>query len=183
MGGSWVPGSAASGLRSLSRLWGGLAFALCARGLGCSPPRLAPARSRSAVFFWAPRDQAYETDGVGPTYLHKRGHSLLCCCRGRGSAGPGLRSQGSLGKDGAFALSARGGFDRFQCLLRPGPAAAAAGRSLRGAVGPKGYWLIVCGRRRVVVRGWFVVGRLLGIGSEGSFLSSLSRDIFKRIRT
>ena len=27
-------GSAASGLRSLSRLWGGGAFALCARGLG-----------------------------------------------------------------------------------------------------------------------------------------------------
>ena len=35
-------GSAVSGLRSLSRLWEGGAFALCARGLGCSPPRLAP---------------------------------------------------------------------------------------------------------------------------------------------
>ena len=30
--------------------------------------------------------------GISPTYLHKRGHSLLCCCRCRGSAGPVLRS-------------------------------------------------------------------------------------------
>ena len=30
--------------------------------------------------------------GVGPTYLHKRGHSLLHCCLCDGSAEPGLRS-------------------------------------------------------------------------------------------
>ncbi len=125
-----------------------------------------------------------------------------------GSAGPRLRSQGIFGKDGAFALCARGGVDRFQCSLRPDPAplyflaprdpacarretrgregfsrcarevgliasnacsgpiplplyffgSAAAGRSLRGAVGRKGCWLIVCGRRRVVVCGWCAGG-------------------------
>ena len=53
---------------------------------------LAPARSRSAVFF--------------------------------GSAGPGLRSQGSSGKDGAFARGARDWGDRHQCSLRTVPAAA-----------------------------------------------------------
>ena len=37
--------------------------------------------------------------GVGPTYLHKRGHSLLCCCRCRGSAGPVLRSQEDSDKE------------------------------------------------------------------------------------
>ena len=45
--------------------------------------------------------------GVGPTFLHKRGHSLLFYCRCRGSAGPGLRSQGSSGGGSAFALCAR----------------------------------------------------------------------------
>ncbi len=96
------------------------------------------------------------TAGVGPTSLHQRGHSVLYCCCGQGSAGPGLHSQGNSGKDGAFALCARGGYDRFQCSLRPDPTAAAAGRSLRGAVGPKGCWLIVCGRRRVMaVCGWW----------------------------
>ena len=45
---------------------------------------------------------------------------------GGGSAGPGLRSQGSSEEDGAFALRAGGGLDRFQCSLRPDPAAAGA---------------------------------------------------------
>ena len=96
--------------------------------------------------------------GVGPTYLHKRGHShlFLGSTRGRshlftqkgalslifnhwrqasqgeilgawaggGSAGSVLRSQGSSEEDGVFALCARGGFDRFQCSLQPGPALA-----------------------------------------------------------
>jgi hypothetical protein len=48
-----------------------------------------------------------------------------------GFAGTGLRSQGSSGESVAFALCARGFGDRFQCLLRPGPAAAA----LRGGFG------------------------------------------------
>ena len=59
------------------------------------------------------------TAGVGPTYLHKRGRSVLYCCCCKGSAGPGLHSQGNSGKDGAFALCARG------CLIasnaRSGP--------------------------------------------------------------
>ena len=45
----------------------------------------------------------------------------------RGSAGPVLRSQGSSEEVAAFALCARERCDRFQCLLRPGPAAASAG--------------------------------------------------------
>ena len=47
-------GFAVSGLRSLSRLWeGGSAFALCARGVGCSPPRLASPRSAVAGSLFA----------------------------------------------------------------------------------------------------------------------------------
>ena len=46
------------------------------------------------------------------------------CVLGLCSAGSVLRAQGSSGEDGAFAQRAREGFDRFQCLLRPGPAAA-----------------------------------------------------------
>ena len=44
--------------------------------------------------------------------------------RGGGSAGPCLRAQGSSDQDETFVLCARGKVDRFQCLLRPGPAAA-----------------------------------------------------------
>jgi hypothetical protein len=44
--------SAGSVLRSLRRLWGVRAFALCARGSCCSPPRLATDRSRSAWRIW-----------------------------------------------------------------------------------------------------------------------------------
>ena len=74
---------------------------------------------------------------------------------------PGLRGNGpalagKLWKGWSFRAVREGLLDRFQCSLRPGPTAAAAGRSLRGAVGPKGCWLIVCGRRRVVaVCGWW----------------------------
>ena len=39
----FLVGSAVSGLRSLSRLWEGLRFRALREGLGCSPPRLAPA--------------------------------------------------------------------------------------------------------------------------------------------
>ena len=46
------------------------------------------------------------------------------CVVGLCSAGSVLRAQGSSGEDGAFAQRAREMFDRFQCLLRPGPAAA-----------------------------------------------------------
>ena len=61
---------------------------------------------------------------ISPSYLHKRGHSKLSYCVCWRSAGSVLRAQGSSGEDWAFALCARGDVDRFQCLLRPGPAAA-----------------------------------------------------------
>jgi hypothetical protein len=56
------------------------------------------------------------------------GGRLKCLlgCGGRfpgRSAGPGLRSHGSSGEDGVFALRARGEGDRFPSLLRPDPAA------------------------------------------------------------
>ena len=71
--------------------------------------------------------------GIGPAFAGNVGTGVAFAlseagtrgwCLGEGSAGSVLRTLGSLGKDGAFALCARGGFDRFQCLLRPGPAAA-----------------------------------------------------------
>jgi hypothetical protein len=40
-----------------------------------------------------------------------------------GFAGSGLRSQVSSGGGGVFALARWGRFDRFQCSLRPDPAA------------------------------------------------------------
>ena len=56
----FLVGSAASGLRSLSRLCGGLSFRAVREGVGCSPPRLALARHRSATVLvgGAPRHQA-----------------------------------------------------------------------------------------------------------------------------
>jgi len=165
----------------------------CARGGGfdrfqCSL-RPDPA---AAVFFGS----------AGPGLRNCRGRSHLFTQKGTLStlllSWQGLRGTrpalaGKLGGGGAFALCAREGLIASNACSGPIPlplyffGSAAAGRSLRGAVGRKGCWLIVCGRRRVVVCGWCaggvrVVG-LLGIGSEGSFLSSLSRDIFKRIRT
>jgi len=60
------------------------------------------------------------TAGVGPTYLHKRGHSILyCCCKG--SAGTVLRSQGSLGEDRVFALCARAGLIASSARFGPIP--------------------------------------------------------------
>ena len=78
---------------------------------------------------------------ISPTYLHKRGHSLLCCCRCDSSAEPGLRSQGSSEEeDGAFALCARAGFDRLQCSLQPDTA------PLRFLVGSAGSGLFSLSR-------------------------------------
>ena len=58
-----------------------------------------------------------------------------------GSAESVLRSQEGSGTLGAYALRARGGFDRLQCSLRPGSAAASRRVSqrrllLRAGVGP-----------------------------------------------
>ena len=61
---------------------------------------------------------------ISPTFLHKKGHSLLCCCRCRGSAGSVLRSQGSLGEEelsrcalgmGLIAANARSGPIPLRC--------------------------------------------------------------------
>ena len=63
VGGRWAP--AGPGLSAQGSSWEDRAFALCARG-GGSLPMLAPARSRCLF-----------RRGVGPTFLHKRGHSRL----------------------------------------------------------------------------------------------------------
>ena len=63
VGGRWAP--AGPGLSAQGSSWEDRAFALCARG-GGSLPMLAPARSR-----------CLSRSGVGPTFLHKRGHSRL----------------------------------------------------------------------------------------------------------
>ena len=55
------------------------------------------------------------------------------------SAGPGLRSQGSSGEDGVFALRARGEGDRFPSSLRPDPAAR-VGCLRQGGVGGLRPW-------------------------------------------
>ena len=107
-------------------------------------------------FGWAPRDQALRSQvssgkdelsryargvvrhGVGPTYLHKRGHSLLFRCRCDGSAGPGASLARKLGGGRVFARCARGvrwiasnarfGLIPLRCgfwgLCRTGPALA-----------------------------------------------------------
>ena len=56
----FLVGSAASGLRSLSRLWEGSAFALCAWGVGvfASKARYGPTPLRSVLVGGAPRYQA-----------------------------------------------------------------------------------------------------------------------------
>ena len=92
----------------------------------------------STVVVRAPRNQAFarretlerrglfalcargESAGVGPTYLHKRGHSLLYC-RCKGSAEPGLCSQGNSGEDRAFALCAREGLIASNARSGPVP--------------------------------------------------------------
>jgi hypothetical protein len=84
----------------------GSAFALSRDGdQGVDVPMLAPARSRCR---WVVRSLGWRLGWVV----------------GGGSAGSCLRAQGSSGEDGVIALCARGRFDRFQCSLRPGPAAA-----------------------------------------------------------
>ena len=107
-----LPGLRGNGPALAGKLWKGWSFRAVREGgfdrFQCSL-RPGPAAARG---------------GVGLTYLHKRGRSILYQCHCRGSAGTVLRSQGSSGKDGVFALCARGGFDRFQCSLRPDPAAA-----------------------------------------------------------
>jgi hypothetical protein len=72
------------------------------------------------------------TKGVTLTYFQVMRDRLrmgwFWCVLGLCSAGSVLRAQGSSGEDGAFALCARGRVDRFQCLLRPVPAAASGPR-------------------------------------------------------
>ena len=70
---------------------------------GVDVPMLAPARSRSAWRICGLR-------GIGPALARK-----------------------ARGEDGVFALCARGGFDRFQRSLRPGPAS-----DLFGVMGGEG---------------------------------------------
>ena len=74
---------------------------------------LAPARSRYRL----------DAGSVPPIYT-KGGTLYYGVIFQNGSAGAVLRSQGSSEEDGVFALCARGGFDRFQCSLQPGPAPA-----------------------------------------------------------
>jgi hypothetical protein len=97
----------------------GLSSAIALGGLGCR---------RS----YARRGLIPLRCGVGPTYLHKRGHSLLYSCRCDGSAEPGLHSQGTWGQGELSRWRARGNrVFTFQCSLRPGPAAAWGSPPLR----------------------------------------------------
>ena len=69
---------------------------------------------------------------ISPTYLHKRGHSLLHSCLCVGSARPVLRSQGTWGRVELSRWCARGNrVFTFRCALRPGPAAAWGSPPLR----------------------------------------------------
>ena len=86
----------------------------------------------NACFGLTPLRCGFEGKGVGPTYLHKRGHSLLFRCHCDGSAGPGLHSQGTWGQVKLSRWRARGNrVFTFQCSLRPGPAAAWGSPPLR----------------------------------------------------
>ena len=129
----------------------GLSSAIALGGLGCrrsyARRGLIPLR---CGFGWAPRDQALRSQvssgkdelsryargvvrhGVGPTYLHKRGHYLLYSCLCDSSAGPGLYSQGTWGQGELSRWRARGNrVFTFRCGLRPGPAAAWGSPPLR----------------------------------------------------
>jgi hypothetical protein len=82
----WVVGEGFAGpsLRALRRLWGGWGFRAVREGVVCSPPRLAPARSRCRL-------------GVVRSWGWRLGWVV-----GGGFAGPSLRAQGSPCEDGAF---------------------------------------------------------------------------------
>ena len=101
-----------------------MAFALCAREgfdrLQCS---LRP-------------DSAAASCGVGPSQLHKRGHSVLPCTPSVGSAEPFLRSQEGSGKGGLsrfargmglIAFNARSGTIPLRCGFEWAPRRSAAG--------------------------------------------------------
>ncbi len=100
-----------------------MAFALCAREgfdrLQCS---LRP-------------DSAAASCGVGPSQLHKRGHSVLPCTPSVGSAEPFLRSQEGSGKGGLsrfargmglIAFNARSGTIPLRCGFEWAPRRSAA---------------------------------------------------------
>ena len=102
------------------KLGGGWVFALCARGgvdrfqcLLWPGPAAAGARwvNRVTGSKWVNKGQAPEWGGF----------SVRCWVVLR-ETGPARA--GKLGGGWVFALCARGGVDRFQCLLWPGPAAA-----------------------------------------------------------
>ena len=119
--------SAGSVLRAQGSSGEGGAFALCARGrvdrFQCMlrPVPAAASGPRGSV------PHIY-TKGATLTYFQVMRDRLrmgwFWCVFGSCSAGSVLRAQGSSGEDGAFAQRARERFDRFQCLLLPGPAAA-----------------------------------------------------------
>jgi hypothetical protein len=119
-------GSAESVLRSQEGSGKLGAFALRARGgfdrLQCSLRPGSAAASRRVS-----QRRLLLRAGVGPSRLHRRGHSVRPCLPFGGSAESVLRSQEGSGKLGAFALRARGGFDRLQCSLRPDSADASCG--------------------------------------------------------
>ncbi len=124
---------------------------------GVDVPMLAPARSRSASCSAGPvslrrsggsMGVGWTALGVGPTYLHKRGHSQLFlvmrsglrrgvvfwCVAGRRLRGNGPALAGNVGTGSAFARPRDGDIrvSTFQCSLRPGPA------PLRGGAGRLG---------------------------------------------
>ena len=135
-------GSAGPGASLARKLGGGRVFARCARGV-----RWIASNARSGLIplrcgFWGlcrtgPAlagnvGTGGVRHGVGPTYLHKRGHYLLYSCLCDSSAGPGLYSQGTWGQGELSRWRARGNrVFTFRCALRPGPAAAWGSPPLR----------------------------------------------------
>ncbi len=160
----WAPRGRSCARREALGRWG---FSRCARGRrviassACPGPAPLPLRLGMCRGRFGDRllGGGLGTGYLGLSLLHKRCHSIpssldarLRCLDGSGrplllgSAGPVLRSQGSSGEVGLFALCAREKGDRFQCLPRPGPAAASAGY-VPWVIGGTG-----CGGR--IVRGW-----------------------------
>ena len=132
---------------------GRISFCAARRVFCGSLPMLAPARSRCCLLgVWCGRGVRLSAFGFG-CFLRGfwvSGGGVRCGsgdgvgCRG-GSAGSVLRSQVSSGGGSAFALRAGFFVDRFQCSLRPDPAAARWGRR----VNRMQKWL---GRRRFPVQ-------------------------------